>query len=487
MGLHGRLRHQRAAEVRLHPAGRGAHGRDRGGDAAGPPQRPGPRAGAAHPRRLDRLLGDLAAPRPARPRAALDAGARADRDAPPHPRADRGPGRGDRDHPAPVHRGQAALRPGPRRRMGGPRHRRGPRPPVRPEPGVRRARERLVTTWSLVTVVADGEPFVAARLGDGSLREVPALKQWSSLAELVDDWPAAAEAVRAIDVEAADPLAGVRLLAPLRYPRKVICAGVNYRRHVAEMGIEPPTADWTPFFFLKPPTTAVIGPFDDVPVDGPEAALLDWEAELAAVVGVGGRDVPPERALAHVAGYCVSNDITARGYHRRASAPAPPFDYDWFASKARDGSLPLGPGLTPAWFVPDPQDLRNRLVLKADNALPFVSAMTRCDIVERYGPTVFDRDIEFRGQRFRERITLEEPHRVVFTRISGPVLGTIANEIEGPDDDLRLRFSFALVVAGVEGGSQAEREYADGMTADYLKAVAATLDAMRRIARGEAA
>src|SRR6266536_493382 len=116
----------------------------------------------------------------------------------------------------------------------------------------------------------------------------------------------------------------------------------------------------------------------------------------------------------------------------------------------------------------------NGLVLKADNALPFVPAMTRCDIVERYGPTVFDRDIEFRGQRFRERITLEEPHRVVFTRISGPVLGTIANEIEGPDDDLRLRFSFALVVAGVEGGSQAEREYADGMTADYRKAVCAT-------------
>jgi hypothetical protein len=131
----------------------------------------------------------------------------------------------------------------------------------------------------------------------------------------------------------------------------------------------------------------------------------------------------------------------------------------------------------------------NGLVLKADNALPFVPAMTRCDIVLRHGPASFDRDIEFRGQQFRERITLEEPYRVVFTRISGPVLGTIANEIEGPDDalQLQLRFSFALVVAGVPGGSQAEREYAEGMTADYLKAVAATLDAMRRIARGEAA
>ena len=135
----------------------------------------------------------------------------------------------------------------------------------------------------------------------------------------------------------------------------------------------------------------------------------------------------------------------------------------------------------------DRQAVWNGLVLKADNALPFVPAMTKCDILERYGPSVFDRDVELRGQRLRERVTLEEPHRVIFTRIAGPVLGTIANEIEGPDDDLRLRFSFALVVAGVQGGSQAERDYAEGMIADYLKAVAATLEAMRRIARGEAA
>jgi 2-keto-4-pentenoate hydratase/2-oxohepta-3-ene-1,7-dioic acid hydratase in catechol pathway len=218
-----------------------------------------------------------------------------------------------------------------------------------------------VTTWSLVTVVADGEPFVAARSADGSLREVPALKRWASLTELVDAWPAASEALRALDLETAAPLADVRLLAPLRYPRKVICAGVNYRRHIAEMGAEPPPPDWTPFFFLKPPTTAVLGPFDDVPIDHPEAARWDWEAELAVVIGVGGRDIPHARGLAHVAGYCVSNDITARGYHERASVPAAAFRYDWFASKARDGSLPLGPGLTPAWFVPDPHDLRIRL------------------------------------------------------------------------------------------------------------------------------
>ena len=126
------------------------------------------------------------------------------------------------------------------------------------------------------------------------------------------------------------------------------------------------------------------------------------------------------------------------------------------------------------------------LVLKANNALPFVPSMTFCEVTQRYGDTVFDRDIDFRGDRFTERITLEEPHRVVFTRIAGPVLGTIANEVEQEGGELYLRFSFALVVSGVEGGSAQEKEYAEGMTGDYLKAVAATLAAMRKIKAGEA-
>ena len=133
----------------------------------------------------------------------------------------------------------------------------------------------------------------------------------------------------------------------------------------------------------------------------------------------------------------------------------------------------------------DQADVWAGLAMKADNALPFVPAMTSCEVTARHGDTSFDRDIEFRGQRFTERITLERPHRVVFTRIAGPVLGTIANEVTGTGGDLRLRFSFALVVQGVPGGSAEEQEYADGMTADYLKAVAATLAAMRRVKSGE--
>jgi len=136
------------------------------------------------------------------------------------------------------------------------------------------------------------------------------------------------------------------------------------------------------------------------------------------------------------------------------------------------------------------QDVWDGLVLKANNALPFVPSMTYCEVTERYSDTIFDRDIALsigqgRGERFTERITLEQPHRVTFTRIAGPVLGTIVNEIEGAEDDLKLRFSFALVVADVAGGSAEAQEYADSMTGDYLKAVAATLNAMRRIAASQ--
>jgi hypothetical protein len=126
------------------------------------------------------------------------------------------------------------------------------------------------------------------------------------------------------------------------------------------------------------------------------------------------------------------------------------------------------------------------LVMKADNALPFVPAMTHCEVLERRGEREFDREIEFRGQRFVERITLEPEHRVTFTRIAGDVLGTIANEIEETvGGELSLRFSFALVLKGVAPGSTKETEYAEGMKGDYLKAVEATLAAIRRVARGE--
>ena len=93
----------------------------------------------------------------------------------------------------------------------------------------------------------------------------------------------------------------------------------------------------------------------------------------------------------------------------------------------------------------------NGLVLKANDALPFVPDMTSCKVIARHDDTSFDREVESRsGRKHVERITLEAPNRVLFTRIAGPIRGVIANEIEGPDDDLYLRFSFAVAVTGVE-------------------------------------
>jgi 2-keto-4-pentenoate hydratase/2-oxohepta-3-ene-1,7-dioic acid hydratase in catechol pathway len=218
-------------------------------------------------------------------------------------------------------------------------------------------------SWQLVTIVKGGDhpAELAALRADGVVVEVPELKGWAGAAAVLDDWTAAAERLRPLDLQGAVPIEGARLVTPLSYPRKVICAGVNYRRHIVEMGAQLPGEAWTPFFFLKPPTTTVIGPYDVIAISADPALRMDWEAELCVVVGPGGRDIPTERALEHVAGYCVANDISARGLHRREHVPAPAFSYDWFASKSQDASLPIGPGITPSWFVPDPQTLQIRL------------------------------------------------------------------------------------------------------------------------------
>jgi ketosteroid isomerase-like protein len=119
------------------------------------------------------------------------------------------------------------------------------------------------------------------------------------------------------------------------------------------------------------------------------------------------------------------------------------------------------------------------LVLKADNALPFVPQMTYCKVVERETPTRFVRDIEFRGDKMRERVELTPEQQVTFTRLSGPVLGTINNFIDDTAEGLALRFNFALEVTGMAPAQEAE--YAKSMEAAYLGAVDATLAAIRKL------
>jgi 2-keto-4-pentenoate hydratase/2-oxohepta-3-ene-1,7-dioic acid hydratase in catechol pathway len=237
-------------------------------------------------------------------------------------------------------------------------------------------------TWSLASYAANGARGFGVLREDGALVGPADLRRWPGPLDLLEDWPAAQAVLRDLDVDNAPVIEYDALLPPLRWPRKVICAGVNYRKHMREMGGEIPEAGWRPFFFLKAPTTSVIGPRDPIVISAAARARYDWEAELAVVIGVRGKNIDPERAGFHVAAYCVCNDITARGYHRRDAAPADAFSYDWFAAKSIEGSLPLGPGLTPAFLVPDAQDLRLRLWVNAELQQDESTADMVCPVTE---------------------------------------------------------------------------------------------------------
>jgi 2-keto-4-pentenoate hydratase/2-oxohepta-3-ene-1,7-dioic acid hydratase in catechol pathway len=237
-------------------------------------------------------------------------------------------------------------------------------------------------TWSLASYTADGTQGFGVLREDGALVAPTELKRWSSTMDLLEDWPAAQAVLRDLNPAEAPVIEYDALLPPLQWPRKVICAGVNYRRHMREMGGEIPESGWRPFFFLKAPTTSVIGPRDPIVISSAARARYDWEAELAVVIGIKGKNIDAERAGFHAAAYCVCNDITARGYHKREVAPADAFSYDWFAAKSGEGSLPLGPGLTPAFLVPDPQDLRLRLWVNGELQQDESTADMVCSVAE---------------------------------------------------------------------------------------------------------
>ncbi len=116
---------------------------------------------------------------------------------------------------------------------------------------------------------------------------------------------------------------------------------------------------------------------------------------------------------------------------------------------------------------------------KALDAVPYVEAITSCREINRLGPTVFDREIELAGARYVERVWLEEPNRVVFTRLDGPVLGTITNEILEDGDEPALRFQFALAIRPGDELPVSEDELARQMVTAYQAAVETTLAAVR--------
>ncbi|GHD52365.1 fumarylacetoacetate (FAA) hydrolase [Thalassobaculum fulvum] len=152
------------------------------------------------------------------------------------------------------------------------------------------------------------------------------------------------------------PLDEVRLLAPVPRPGKIIGVGRNYRAHAAEGGLE---TQEKPRLFTKVPSS-VTGP--DGPVEKPAIVTkLDWEAEIAVVVGRTMRDVPEDRALDYVAGYTLLNDVSAREFQFDVKPPQTSF------AKSMDGFCPMGPWLVTADEIPDPGHLR--LTCRVNGAL----------------------------------------------------------------------------------------------------------------------
>jgi 2-keto-4-pentenoate hydratase/2-oxohepta-3-ene-1,7-dioic acid hydratase in catechol pathway len=149
------------------------------------------------------------------------------------------------------------------------------------------------------------------------------------------------------------------LLAPIPDPpRNLWAVGVNYPRHFSE-GRRPEGAaiPEIPVFFSKP-WTALVGHDAEVPIDRAATQKVDWEAELAVVIGRGGVDIPAESAMEHVFGYCLANDVSARDL-QLAGAPFA----QWLKGKSLDGFAPLGAWITTADEVGDPAGVDLRLTV----------------------------------------------------------------------------------------------------------------------------
>jgi 2-keto-4-pentenoate hydratase/2-oxohepta-3-ene-1,7-dioic acid hydratase in catechol pathway len=165
------------------------------------------------------------------------------------------------------------------------------------------------------------------------------------------------------------PVGGVRFLAPVLYPGAIFCAGANYRDHVAEMSKalnlpaepDPHEAGLKPWHFMKASAGCVRGTGELIQLP-PYSKKVDWEAEIAVIIGRECRNVGTENAMEYVAGLSIVNDLSARDHLKRSAVKADsPFYFDWVSQKCFDGALPFGPWICPLDDIDDIDNLAIRL------------------------------------------------------------------------------------------------------------------------------
>jgi 2-keto-4-pentenoate hydratase/2-oxohepta-3-ene-1,7-dioic acid hydratase in catechol pathway len=199
----------------------------------------------------------------------------------------------------------------------------------------------------LLRLGAVGEERPYVRAADGTVHDLSSVTAEIDGAFLASDGIARARtALEAGELPAVD-VEGLRIGAPIARPGAVVCIGQNYAAHAAESGAEPPKQ---PIVFFKTPNT-VVGPYDDVLVPR-GSTKTDWEVELAVVIGKQARYVDSDaEALACIAGYAVSNDVSERAFQLEQSGG------QWSKGKCCETFNPLGPALVPADEIGDPQNL----------------------------------------------------------------------------------------------------------------------------------
>jgi len=243
-----------------------------------------------------------------------------------------------------------------------------------------------MASYKLVSYQSDKGPRAGLVVDDKVFDAAALTKEasYDSVLAILEDWSAAKGILKKAAEGAgkskakSQALGRTKLLPPVLYPPTIYCAGANYSDHMLEMakaaGI-PPAPDphevgLKPWHFIKVSRT-VTG--DKATVKLPAASQkVDWEAELAAVIGRKAKNLTLDKALSCVAGYTIANELSARDLGKRPQLPdTSPFKYDWVAHKCFDGACPIGPWIVPASEIKDPQALGIKLsvndVVKQDS------------------------------------------------------------------------------------------------------------------------
>ncbi|VVN79225.1 fumarylacetoacetate hydrolase family protein [Pseudomonas fluorescens] len=224
-------------------------------------------------------------------------------------------------------------------------------------------------------LLLDGRAYDLGRAANAVFLDLPSV----TIDGLLEDWKLSNEQLQTLAKEIADKpanfkaqlfdLGAVEFASPLQRPGTIYAAGANYRDHVEAMArafnmnlsLDPRSDGIAPWHFIKAGRGSLAAHKQIVGI--PEGTKkLDWEAELAVVIGRRAYRVSADNALDYVAGYTVANDLSARDSLVRDKVDASsPFRFDWIGHKVFNGACPLGPFLTPSQFVDDPENLGIKL------------------------------------------------------------------------------------------------------------------------------